>query len=318
MSINKRKVVFIGAGHVGSHGAYALISQGLAEEIVFIDIDQKKAEAQAVDLYDSSLYLPRHSLVKAGTYKDADDADIIVIAVGPLPQKGQTDRQQTLKANVDCIDDVVKGIKSSAFSGIIVNISNPADVITHYIQKRLDWPHERILSTSTTLDSARVRRAIAAATGIDQKSINAYALAEHGESQFVPWSTVTVGGKSLLKLIEEHPEKYGSLDLAALEDKARKAGWEILWGKGSTEFGIGASIAEVVRAIFGDEHRILPVSTYLDGVYGVKDTYASVPAILTSEGVSEVIELDLSAEEKKAFISACETINRNYNTALAF
>ena len=311
----KRKIVFAGAGHVGSHGAYALISGNLADEIIFIDKDVKKAEAQATDLNDATAYLPVRTIVRSGTYKDASDADIFIIAVGPLPVKGQTDRMQTLKSNIECIDDVIRGIKSSNFNGIIINISNPADVVTHYIAHRLSWPKKRILSTSTTLDSARVRRALAFALNIDQKSILAYALAEHGESQFVPWSTVTVAGKSLSSYIKE---KHLNLDLESIANDARSTGWNILWGKGSTEFGIGASIAEVVRAILSDEHRILPVSTYLDGEYGVKDTFASVPAILSREGVSEVIELDLSEEEKKKFSSSCETMNKNYLTALSF
>lgn len=318
MSIQKRKAVFIGAGHVGSHGAYALISQGLVEEVVFIDIDEEKAKAQATDLYDASLYLPRHSVVRAGTYEDVDDAQVVIVAAGPLPQKGQSDRQQTLKANVECIDEIVKGLKTSSFDGIIIDISNPADVITHYLQHQLDWPKERIISTSTTLDSARVRRALAKELGIDQKSVAAYVLGEHGEAQFVPWSQVTVGGKSLLGLMKEQPDRYGHLDLGKIEADARRSGWDILWGKGSTEFGIGASIAEVVRAILCDEHRILPISTYLDGVYGVRDTYASVPAVLTADGVAEVIELDLTEEEKRAFAAASEKINTNYRLALSF
>mgnify|MGYP003322063255 CR=1 FL=1 len=267
MSLNKRKIGIIGAGHVGSHGGYALISQGLAEEIVYIDVDKEKAVAQALDLQDSSTYLGRRVKVYAGTYSDIKDADILIVAAGPLPDMaaGQTDRQQTLGATVAILKDIIPQIKASGFSGIIVNISNPADVVTHYLQEKLGWDPKRILSTSTTLDSSRVRRAIAEETGYDQHSIYAYALGEHGESQFVPWSNVTVGGKPILELIKEQPERFGHLDLEAIAARAKKAGWIILGGKGSTEFGIGASIANGVQAIFGGEDRILPVSVALLG-----------------------------------------------------
>lgn len=314
-----RKIGIIGAGHVGSHGGYALISQGLAEEIVYIDIDEKKAAAQALDLQDSSTYLGRTVHVKAGTYEDIKDAGILIVAAGPLPDMaaGQTDRQQTLGATVEILKDIVPKIKASGFNGIIVNISNPADVVTHYLQEKLGWDKKRILSTSTTLDSSRVRRAISEETGYSQKSIQAYALGEHGESQFVPWSAVTVAGKPLLELIKEQPERFGKLDLDAIAARAKQAGWIILGGKGSTEFGIGASIANVVQAIFGNEDRILPVSTLLQGEYGQQNVFASVPCRLNQNGVAEVIQLQLTADEQEKFNASCQSMNANYQRALS-
>lgn len=319
MSLNKRKIGIIGVGHVGSHGGYSLISQGLVEELVYIDVDKEKAVAQALDLQDSSTYLGRRVKVYAGNYSDIKDADILIVAAGPLPDMaaGQTDRQQTLGATVAILKDIIPQIKASGFNGIIVNISNPADVVTHYLQEKLNWNPKRILSTSTTLDSSRVRRAIAEETGYDQHSIYAYALGEHGESQFVPWSNVTVGGKPILELIKEQPERFGKLNLDEIASRAKKAGWIILGGKGSTEFGIGASIANVVQAIFGGEDRILPVSTLLQGQYGQSGVYASVPCRVNNEGIAEVIELKLTAEEQAKFAQSCRTMDENYQKALS-
>ena len=215
------------------------------------------------------------------------------------------------------LKDIIPQIKASGFNGIIVNISNPADVVTHYLQEKLNWNPKRILSTSTTLDSSRVRRAIAEETGYDQHSIYAYALGEHGESQFVPWSNVTVGGKPILELIKEQPERFGKLNLDEIASRAKKAGWIILGGKGSTEFGIGASIANVVQAIFGGEDRILPVSTLLQGQYGQSGVYASVPCRVNNEGIAEVIELKLTAEEQAKFAQSCRTMDENYQKALS-
>ena len=183
MSISNRKVVIVGAGHVGSHVGYALISQSLADEIVYIDSDHAKAVAQAFDLTDATNYLPVRTKVTAGDYSDAKDAQIMIISAGPLPTGNQT-RMDTLGQTIAILKDVTKSIKESGFDGIIISISNPADVIAHYIQHTLNWAPERIFSTSTTLDSARLRRAIAQEIGIDQKSITAYALGEHGESQW--------------------------------------------------------------------------------------------------------------------------------------
>jgi len=314
----QRKVVIIGAGHVGSHAGYALASQGLCEKIVYIDIDEPKAKAQALDIYDATVYLPHRVLVYAGDYSEAKDADMIIVAAGPLPDmsKGQT-RMDTLKQTVEVIKDVIENIKTSGFDGFILSISNPADVIAHYIQKKLNYPPHKIISTSTTLDSARLRRAISEKIGIDQKSIYAYALGEHGESQMVAWSTVTIGGKPLLELMKEKPEKY-NLDLDAIANEGRAGGWKILGGKGSTEFGIGATIAEVTRAIFCDEHRILPVSVLLNGEYGQYDVYASVPTVLGADGVLEIIELNMTKEEKAKFDESCAIMRENYYKALTF
>ena len=305
MELQNRKIVILGAGHVGSHAGYSLIAQGLAEEIVYIDIDQRKAEAQALDLFDATNYLPSRAKVRAGTYADAKDAQLLIVAVGPLPDmsKGQT-RMDTLHQTIPILKDVVESIRTSGFSGIILSISNPADVMVHYIQSQLNWPSRKILSTSTTLDSARLRRAIAEATGVGQKSISANAVGEHGESQMVP------------KLRAERPDTYGKLDLQAIANRGKEAGWTILGGKGSTEFGIASSIAQVVRAIFHDENRILPVSVLLDGQYGQHDVYASVPAVLNRNGVEDIIELDLTPEEQAQFDRSCQTMKENYQLAL--
>ena len=313
-TIKRRKVVLIGAGHVGSHSGYALASQGLVEEIVYIDIDEKKAFSQALDIFDSTVYLPHRVEVKAGTYKDIDDADIMVVCAGPLPNMNQT-RMDTLGATIEVMKDIVGKIKNTKFAGIIINISNPADVITHYLQNKLNYDAKRIISTSTTLDSARLRRAISEAINVDQRSIYAYALGEHGESQMVPWSAVTIAGKSLFELMKEK-EKYSKLDLTELAAKGRRGGWDVLGGKGSTEFGIGASLAEVARAILCDEHRVLPVSVYLNGEYGQNDVYASVPAVLGRNGVEEIIEIKMNDDEKKLFDESCSVMKKNYELAL--
>ena len=317
MQLQNRKVVIIGAGHVGSHAGFTLIAQGLVDEIVYIDVDEKKALAQALDLADSTAYLPSRAKVRVGTYADAADAPLMIVAAGPLPDlaSGQT-RMDTLRQTIAIMKAVTENIQSSGFSGIIVNISNPADVVTHYIQTKLNWPSGRIFSTSTTLDSARLRRAIAQEIGIDQKSITAYALGEHGESQMVAWSAVTIAGKPLSQWREEYPDTFGKLDLDALADAGREGGWTILRGKQCTEFGIGASAAEVVRAIFYNENRVLSVSVLLDGKYGQHDVYASVPAIVGRDGIAEIIELHLTPEEQEKFNASCKTMSENYQLSL--
>ena len=170
------KVIIIGAGHVGSHAAYALASQGLAGEIVLIDIDREKAAAQALDIGDAAAYLPYPVKIKAGDYTDAGDGDVMVIAVGTNPDKakGET-RMDTLAATAAIIRDVAEEIRQSGFHGILVSISNPADVIAHYLQYLLSWPAGKIISTGTALDSARLRRVTAEAAGVSIEEVEGYA-----------------------------------------------------------------------------------------------------------------------------------------------
>ncbi len=405
MEIKSRKIVVIGAGHVGSHVGFSLVTQGVCDELVYIDIDEKKALAQAEDTADAVVYLPHRVRVKAGDYSDIDDAEIIVISVGPLPNLNET-RMDTLGKTITCleiphrvrvkagdysdIDDaeiivisvgplpnlnetrmdtlgktitcletvvegiknskfsgiiidisnpadvityylqtklnypsnkilstsVVEGIKNSKFSGIIIDISNPADVITYYLQTKLNYPSNKILSTSTTLDSARLRKVLSKKLNIDQKSIYAYVMGEHGESQMVPWSVATIFGKSLIELMKEEPETYGHLNLEEIANDARYGGWLVLKGKGSTEFGIGTSCVEIIKTILADERKVCMVSTLLRGEYGQSDVYASVPAIVGKNGVEKVIELPMSKEDLEKFGASCDVMRKNYKLAL--
>jgi L-lactate dehydrogenase len=199
---------------------------------------------------------------------------------------------------------------------MLVSISNPADVIAHYLQERTGFPAEHVISTSTTLDSARLRRVLSEQTGIDQKSIHAYVMGEHGESQMVPWSNASIAGVSLLDLMKKHPETFGKLNLDKIAGEAKKGGWVVLYGKKSTEFGIGTALAEIAKTIFHNEKKILPVSCLLTGQYGQKDVYASVPAVLGADGVERIVEIDITPEERSRFGASCETMRKNFKIAL--
>jgi L-lactate dehydrogenase len=314
MSYKTRKIVIVGAGHVGSHCGFSLITQGVCDELVYIDTDREKAVSQAMDLADATVYLPHHVNVRAGDYGELSDADVLVMAAGPLPNENQT-RMDTLGDTIGVMKTVVGPIRESGFPGVLVSISNPADVIAHYLQKNTGLPAERVISTSTTLDSARLRRVLSERTGIDQKSIHAYVMGEHGESQMVPWSNAAIAGIPLSELRKNYPETYGRLDLAEIAAAAKKGGWTVLYGKKSTEFGIGTALAEIVKTIFHDEKKILPVSCLLSGEYGQRDVYASVPAVLGKDGVEQIVEIGLTPEEQAQFAASCETMKKNFEIA---
>lgn len=307
MGIKTRKVVIIGAGHVGSHCGFALATQGVCDEIIMVDIDEAKANSQAVDLSDAVAYLPHHVETRYGLLEECTDADIVVISAGPLPMKDQT-RLDTLEATIKIVDTIIDPIVKSGFNGIIVSISNPCDVIAHYIWEKTGFPKNRVIGTGTALDSSRLRRILSSEIGIDQKSIQGYSMGEHGDSQMVPWSHVSIGGKPLFDLMKEKPDTYGKLNLPDIVKRTAYAGWVVLNGKGSTEFGIGTALTDVVKTIFHDEKRVLPCSVLLEGEYGQEDVFASVPAILGKDGVEEIIEINLSEKEQEEFNNTCRIL----------
>ncbi len=310
MTYQSRKIVIIGAGHVGSHCAFSLMTQGDASEIVLIDIDEQKAVAQAGDIADAACFMPHPVIVRAGDYDDCKDAAIAVIAAGVPRKPGQT-RLDTMGDSIRVMKEIVDPLKYSGFEGILICISNPADVIANYMRKNTGWSKHRVFSTGTSLDTARLKRVFQEETGIDARSIQCFSMGEHGDSSMIPFSHVNVGGKPLLELMKEKPDIYGKLDLEHILYRTRTIGMDIINGKNSTEFGIGSVLADVVKAIFHDEHRVMPVSALLEGEYGQTDLHVGVPAIIGKHGVEEIIELHLTEEEQKLFEESCHVIRKH-------
>ncbi|WP_321825786.1 L-lactate dehydrogenase [Clostridium butyricum] len=310
MSIKTRKVVIVGSGNVGSHCAFSLAVQGVCDEIIMIDKIEKKANAEAVDLSDTVSYLPHYVTSRKGTFEDCSDADIIVVSLGVPPEPNKS-RLDFLEGTIREVDTIIEPIMKSGFDGIIVVISNPVDVVANYILEKTKLPKNRVFGTGTTLDSSRLRRILSHETGIDAKSIQGYTMGEHGDSQMVPWSHVSLGGKPIFDLIKEKPKTFGNLDLDDIEKKAAFAAYEIIAGKGCTEFGIGVGLTEIVKTILHNERKILPATTLLNGEYGQTDVFASVPVIMSKDGIEEIIEINLTNNEKEKFNNSCNII-RSY------
>lgn len=310
MAIKTRKVVIIGSGNVGSHCAFSLAVQGVCDEIVMIDKIEAKANAEAVDLSDTISYLPHYVKCRKGRFDDCLDADIIVVSLGVPPERDKS-RLDFLEGTIKEVDTIIEPIMKSGFDGIIIVISNPVDVIANYILEKTKLPKSRVFGTGTTLDSSRLRRILSKETGIDAKSVQGFVMGEHGDSQMVPWSHVALGCKPILELIKEKRETFGKLDLDEIEKKTAQAAYEIIKGKGCTEFGIGVGLTEIVKTILHNERKILPVTTLLNGEYGQTNVFASVPVIMSKDGIEEIIEIDLNEVEKKKFDNSCNVI-RSY------
>lgn len=284
----KRKVVIIGAGHVGSHVAMSLSMYGICDEIVLIDIDVEKAESHAKDIADATSLMPQPVVIKKGCYDACDDADIVIISIGVSRKAGQT-RLDMLDDTLVIMNDVMPKLCATKFNGIILTISNPADIVAHYAYTHAHYPKEKVFGTGTALDTVRLKRTLSELSGINQINISCISMGEHGNSSMIPFSRVMIGGKNF--------DEFSNIDKEIVLERTRMIGNEIIEGKGSTEFGIGLVAADMCKAILNNEKRILPASALLEGEYGLHDLHIGVPVLLGSEGIESVIEYDLSEEE---------------------
>lgn len=303
--MDNQTVGIIGAGHVGSHVAMSLVTQGICRRVVLIDTDEKKAWAQADDLMDSLCHLPRPVEIKAGSYEDLKDAQVVVMAA--CGAAIEEDRLQELADTLKVTEEVAPRLKECGFQGVMVSISNPCDVIA---QKMWEMTGLRVLGTGTALDSARFSRRVAALLGVAPQNVCAYMLGEHGDSQVAALSQITVSGQPLVQWMERHPGKVTKDDLNKAAKETVETGWQIVLGKGSTEFGVASAAAAITRAILRDEKRVMPCSALLTGQYGQEGVFASTLCVIGRDGAEEVWQLPLNQEEEEALVRSCEIIRR--------
>lgn len=307
MGIRNTKVAIVGTGLVGSSTAFSLVTQGVCDEVLMIDINKEKALGEAMDLNHSIEYLNRNTKVRAASYEDCGDVDIIVITAGAPPKPGQT-RLDTLDLSAKITESIVNPIMKSGFKGYFIIVSNPADIIAYHVYKLSGLPKSHVLSTGTSIDTARLKNFIGELLDVDPRSVQGYSMGEHGDSQMVPWSHITVGGKKFTKVLEDNKDRFKNVDLDKLVQDTAQAGWEVYKRKGTTYYAIATATVGIIKAIINDENRIIPVSTLLEGEYGVSDVFAGVPAVLNSKGVKEVVEIHMTENEKEKFQNSIEVI----------
>ena len=306
--INKRKVVLIGTGFVGMSMAYALENQGGINELVLIDVLKEKAIGEAMDLSHGLSCAPGRIDIRAGDYDECKDADIVVITAGIAQKMGQT-RLDLCQTNAKIMKDITERVIDSGFQGIFVIATNPVDVMTYVVQEVSKFPKEKVIGSGTVLDTARLRYLIGEKLEISPKNVHAYIMGEHGDSSFAVWSHSYVGCKPLYTILKEHGKD--AKILKEIYSEVQQAAYEIIEKKKATYYGIGLGLAKLVKTILNDEKQILTVSTYISGEYGHEGICIGVPAVITNEGVRELVNLELSDEEQAKFDKSYETL---YNT----
>jgi len=304
------KVIVIGTGVVGMSYAYALVNQGAVEELILIDIDQNKAEGEAMDLNHGLAFAPRKMNIRAGSYAECKDAGLVVITAGVSQKEGET-RIDLLNRNASILKSITTQIMATGFKGIIVVASNPVDILSYVVWKESGLPSSRVFGSGTLLDTARLRFEVSKQISINVRNIHAYILGEHGDSEFVCWSNAYVGAKPIRDVIESMDEiSFEDLDKIYLNVK--NAAYEIIKRKKATYYGVGMALVRITQAIFNNENRIIPISVYNDGVYDCdKDVYIGLPAVINRDGIHHVVKLKLNSDESEKLKASSKILRGN-------
>ena len=304
--MKKGKVVLVGTGMVGMSMAYSMLNQGGVNELILIDIDKDKTKGEEMDLAHGLPYAPQKMVIRAADYDECKDAQVVVITAGVAQKPGQT-RLELAEVNAKIMKQVTESIMASGFNGIIIVASNPVDLMTYVVAEISGLPKNKVIGSGTVLDTARLRYIMADYLKISSKNIHAYIMGEHGDSSFVPWKHAYVGCKRIADVMKDnhHPME----DLEKIHKDVVDAAYEIIEKKKATYYGIGMALNRLVKAVLNNENSILTVSTYLkDGQYGQDDIYIGVPAVINSNGVRELLDLDLDEEEQKKLDESCKVL----------
>ena len=312
MSRDNRKIVLIGTGMVGMSYAYALLNQGVCDELVLIDKNRDRAIGEAMDLNHGLAFAASAMKIYAGDYRDCTDADVVVICAG-VAQKPEESRLELLQRNAAVFEAVVRPVVDSGFNGIFLVATNPVDIMARLTCAFSGFNPRRVIGSGTVLDTARLRYLLGEHLEVDPRNVHAYVIGEHGDSEFVPWSRASVATRPITDICTDPPRGYSTWDdLHRIEREVRDAAQTIIRAKSATYYGIGMSLARITKAILSDENSVLTVSANLLGEYGEQDVFVGVPCVLGRNGVRRIHEMTLNDQERQQFHASCETLRQSY------
>ena len=297
MSIDSRKVVVVGCGFVGSSSAFALMQSKLFSEMVLIDADHDRAEGEAMDISHGMAFASPMKIY-AGTYDDITDAAVIVITAG-ANQKPDETRLDLIRKNSAIMKSIIGEIKKRPFEGILLIVSNPVDILTYIALKESGYPANRVIGSGTVLDTGRFRYELGEHLGVDSRSIHAFIIGEHGDSELAAWSEARVGGMPINDFCELRGHYDHEASMEKIFNSVKNSAYEIIAKKNATYYGIAMSVKRICEAIVRDEKSILPVSGMIHGMYGVEDVVLSMPAIVGKNGIERQVPISLDEDEQK-------------------
>ncbi|MDO5003667.1 MAG: L-lactate dehydrogenase [bacterium] len=293
----KNKVVLVGCGNVGMSYAYALLNQRTnVNELVLIDIDKDRVEGEVMDLNHCLAFAPSKIDIKSGEYSDCSDATLVVIAAGANQKPGET-RMDLINKNSKIFKSIVTPIVESGFNGVFLVATNPLDVMTYLTWKYSGFETNKVFGTGTSLDTSRLKYLVGSRLNVNPKSVHAYVIGEHGDSEFVPWSCADIALQDIEGFIEKD-------ELRKIEKEVKNAAYEIINKKGATYYGIGMTLAMITNAILEDENRVITVSNY----DSENNIYIGTPAVVGREGIKKRIYINLTDEETSRLQNSVDVI----------
>ena len=300
------KIGVVGCGHVGSASAYACVMRGIGSEIVLVDANPALAEAQAEDISHATPFgapIP----VKSGTYDALDGTGVVMVAAGVSQKPGET-RLDLLKRNAEVFADVIPSIRRAAPDAIILNATNPVDIMTQVAVHFGNCSKEKVIGSGTILDSARFRTLLARQVGVSPHSVHAYVLGEHGDSEVLHWSGAFIGNIPVANFAAQTAAPITAEVRQDIDMKVRRAAYRIIKGKGATWYGIGAGMARIAQAIIDDENAVLTCSSWQPEVEGIADVTLSLPQIISSKGIKQTLYPELDDNEKSLLRKSASVI----------
>lgn len=310
------KISVIGAGQVGAATAFALAESGLAEEIIIVDLAMERATAAALDIAHG-VPMMRPVQVRAGSYADCADSDFVVLTAGASQNPGEK-RPELAGRNRTVVEAIVRDLKRFAPHCVLVVVTNPVDYLVKVAIQAGGFAPTRVIGSGTVLDSLRLRAMIAKHTGVDARDVQAAVLGEHGDSEVPAWSAVQIGGLTVTDFCRACGQCDEGLEgrlRADFDREVRNVAYEIIQGKGATNYGIAVAVRRIASAVLGNEHAVLTVSTLLNGEYGLRDVAVSLPCVVGARGIERVLPLELSAAELEALKKSAETVRAFKETA---
>ena len=314
VEINSRKAAIVGCGFVGSASAFALMESGLFSEIVLIDSNKDKAQGEALDI-SHGLPFAKPMQIYSGDYEDISDASIIIVAAGTGQKPGET-RLDLVKKNVEIFKSVIPEIAKYNQSGILLIVANPVDILTYVSAKLSGFPSNKVFGSGTVLDTARLKYLLGEHLGVDSRSVHAFIIGEHGDSEIAAWSSANVSGIELNTFCEMRGQFNHNKDMREIADSVKNSAYEIIEKKGATYYGIAMSVKRICEAIVRDEKSILPVSSIQKGNYGISDVSLSMPAIVGKHGVEALVPIELSSKEQEDLLKSANTLKKVINDVL--
>jgi L-lactate dehydrogenase len=306
--MNNKKCTIVGAGLVGATSAFALMQSGLFSEIVLIDINMKRAEGEAMDLNHGMPFAqPVH--ITAGSYDDITDAGLVIIAAGANQKPGET-RLDLAAKNIEVFRVIIGEIVKRNKDCILLVVTNPVDILTYAALKFSGFPSNRVLGSGTVLDTARLKYLLGEHFGVDSRNIHAYIIGEHGDTELAAWSSASVAGLPVQQYCSRCAKCADQQCLTDIFNDVRGAAYKIIEGKGSTYYAVALAVKRIAEAIIRNENSVLTVSSYISGQYGLDDVCIGLPAVVGSNGVSTVPEMELSIEELGQLKASAEALKK--------